>query len=227
MKTSNKLLIAGFAIVVLLVTALHLTLYANYKNGNYTPYYGREATGPDEVRSFPSVKHVSISNLADATISFGDVAQVKKADEKNIQVTQRGDTLVITNDPGHRAAATTLTIPRDATLHIANTHLFIQPGRNPGDNNPVIYLQKSQADFSGEKIPLVFGHVKLAASDNSLVLFQGDTQIDDLFIQLSNSSIEHREGRLGQLSIVTDSLSRIALQAKHLLNAKITTGTQE
>jgi hypothetical protein len=46
-------------------------------------------------------------------------------------------------------------------------------------------------------------------------------------LQLSNSGIEAPEGDFGQLSIVTDSLSRISLQSKLLLKANIKTSTPQ
>lgn len=224
MKKSNKLLAAGFVLVVSLVTALHLTLYANYKNGNYTIV---SEDDPQTMRSFPAVKYVSIKDLSGATITFGEVAQVKKTVEKTVQFIQRGDSLIITgsgrNNREQIVTPVSVTLPYSITLQIANAHLFVRAGRKPAGNNPVIDLQRSQIIFSGERGSLLFDQLKLTAADSSAVLFEGDTQISDLVIQLSNSAIEHKEGKLGQLSILTDSLSRIALQAKHLLNAKITT----
>lgn len=227
MKKSNKLLVAGFAIVILLATALHLTLYANYKKGNYTTV----TEDPQSIRSFPAIRYVSIKDLPDAAITFGDVAQVKKTDEKNVLFIQRGDSLVITGpDPNSREQMlmpVAITLPYNTTLQVANSHLFVTPGKTPAASSPVIYLQQSQLVFSGEKGALLFDHVKVAASDSSTVLFQGNTQVTDLAIQLSNSAIEHKEGKLGQLFIITDSISRIGLQSKHLFNAKITTATPE
>jgi hypothetical protein len=88
----------------------------------------------------------------------------------------------------------------------------------------VIYLKKSEAFFSASEGPLRFGNLKIVASDSSTALFYGNTQINQLDVQLSNSAIEYPQGNLtGRLSIVTDSLSRISLQSKHLLKADIKT----
>jgi hypothetical protein len=75
--------------------------------------------------------------------------------------------------------------------------------------------------------PLRFGHMKVFASDSSTAKFQGNTQIGNFEVQLSNSAIDYGEGNFDQLSIVTDSVSRITLQTKQLLKAKITTTTNQ
>lgn len=89
--------------------------------------------------------------------------------------------------------------------------------------SPVIYLQKSDAVFLESTTPFQLDHVKLIASNSSKAVFRGNTQVNHLDVQLSNSTLEYNEGDAGQLSIVTDSISRISLQSKNLLKAKITT----
>jgi hypothetical protein len=60
-----------------------------------------------------------------------------------------------------------------------------------------------------------------------MAVFHDNTQVDHLDLQLSNSVLESAEGNFGQLTIVTDSLSRISLPTKQLLKANIRTTTAE
>lgn len=224
MKKSNKLLLAGFLAVVVLITAIHVSLYAKYKNGNYTIFHATDLS-PQSMEPFPNVLFISIRNVAGATVTFSDVAAVEKVEEGNIQYVRKGDTLLITGREGVNRRDFDYPIefhlPSNANLTAYNSSLSFKPGKTIVENNPVIYLKKSQAVFSGAENRFNLGQMKVVASDSSTVLFFGNTQISNLEVQLSNSSFEFGEGNIGQLSIITDSLSRLSLQSKHLLKANI------
>jgi hypothetical protein len=227
MKKSNKLLLGGFLTVILTIAGIHVALYAKYKSGNYTIYYPEDDRASDRMQSFQSVSVVVVRNVSGVSFQFGDQAQVEKGKEEVIQYTQKGDSLVITGthayvDP-YRRRLVNLTLPYNATLSAVNSFLYFEKGKKDGNNNTVIYLQKSRAVFFESGAPSMLGHVKIIASDSSVAAFHGNTHVSNLEVQLSNSALEYNEGDAGQLSIVTDSLSRLSLQSKQLLKAKITT----
>jgi hypothetical protein len=229
MKKSNKLLLGGFMTLVLLITAIHVTLYAKYRAGSYTVYNAEEDELPLSRQQFPNILFVSVQNVPVANVRFSDVAQVDKDKDDGLQYVQKGDTLQITGkaneeNMGRHAA---FYLPYNATLSFINSSVSFEGGKKTAQSNPLIYLQNARAIFPGEPGPIQFGHLRIVASDNSMVLIQGNTQADHLDVQLSNSVIETGEGNFGQLSILTDSLSRISLPAKQLLKANIkTTGTE-
>jgi hypothetical protein len=231
MKKSNKLLLGGFLLGLLLITAIHVTLYAKYKAGDYTIYNAEDDLTPQSMQTFPNILFVSVRNVPDARVKFSDVAQVEKDTDEGIQYIRRGDTLLITRkDTTNKEGLSyplSFSLPHNATLSVYNSSLSFISGKHSVDINPVIHLQKSQAFFSGSEGQLRFGHMKVTASDNSTIALQGNTQVANFEVQLSHSGIEYGDGDFGQLSITTDSLSRISLQSKHLLKAKINTITQE
>jgi hypothetical protein len=226
MKKSNKLLLVGFLTGLLLITAIHVSLYAKYKAGNYTIYNAEEDLKRQSLHTFPNILFVSLRNVPEGTVRFGDVAKMEKGDEDIVYV-QKGDTLLIsgTDSLGSRNIdyPVTFHLPYNATLSVVNSFLSFRGGKKMAESTPVIYLQKSQALFSGTETPLRFGHLKVVASDSSAVMFHGNTQVSNLEVQLSTSSIEYNGGDFGQLSITTDSASHISLQSKHLLKAAIKT----
>jgi hypothetical protein len=229
MKKSNKLLIGGFLTVLLFITAIHVSLYAKYKSGDYTIYNAEDDMSQLSMQQFPNILFVSVQNVPNAYVKFGAVAQMEKGAEDGLQYVRKGDTLQITGketQQGFRSPAS-LYLPHNVTLSAYNSSLFFEPGVPSVQNNPVMFLQKSSAIFPGERGPLQLGHLRIIASDNSLVLFHDNTRVDHLDIQLSNSALESNQGNFSQLSIVTDSLSRISLPAKQLLKATIKTAGTE
>jgi hypothetical protein len=227
MKKSNKLLLGGFLTVMVMIAGIHIALFAKYKNGDYTIFHPEDNRGKDRMQSFPGVSYVMIRNLRGVTIQFGEKAEGEKNKEDVVQYQQKGDSLVITGldftgEPDGRRLVN-VTLPYNATLLADNSLLYFEKGKTGIDTNPMIYLQKSHAVFFNADAPFRLGHVKVIASDSSMVVFHSNTQVNHLEVQLSNSALEYNEGDVGELSIVTDSISRISLQSKHLLKAKITT----
>jgi len=226
MKKSNKLLLGGFLALLLLISAIHISLFAKYKAGDYTVYNSEELAS-QSMQSFPNILFVSVRNVPGANVTFGDAAQVEKAEESDVQYVQKGDTLLITakdtSNPGGFKYPVSFQVPNNATITAFNSSLVFRAGKKAAERNAVVHLQKSTAYFSGTNRPLQLGHVKLFASDGSRASFQDNVQVNNLEVQLSNSSLEYGDGDFGQLSIVTDSLSRLSLSSKHLLKANIKT----
>jgi hypothetical protein len=227
MKKSNKLLLGGFLTVLLMIAGIHIALFAKYKKGSYTIYHPVDKRADGSMQSFPNVSFVIIRNVSGASIQFGTRAEGEKAKEDVVQFVQEGDSLIITGkryigDPDERRRIN-FTIPYNATLSAVNSFLYFEKGKKDDENNTVINLQRSHAVFINSATPFLLGHVKVVASDNSLVAFHDNTQVNHLEIQLSNSALEFNKGNAGQLSIVTDSISRLSLQSKLLFKAKITT----
>lgn len=229
MKKSNKLLLGGFLTVILMITGIHIALFAKYKNGNYTIFHPEDKRQESRMQSFPAVSFVIVRNVGGATVRFGEKAEMEKDKEEVVQYIQQGDSLIITGKyfldgpDGRRRNWINLTLPYNATLSAVNSFVYFEKGEKTAEINPVIYLQKSHAVFVKSATPFLMGHVTIIASDSSSAVFQGNTQVNHLELQLSKSTLEYNEGDAGQLSIVTDSLSRLYLQSKHLLKAKIST----
>lgn len=228
MKNSNKLLLGGFLTVILLISAIHITLYAKYRSGDYTIY--NDDLQSMVMQSFPHVKFVSISNVANVAVRFSDSMKVEKLEGNEIRYTQRGDTLHIaatdTSAQNRYWDEVTINIPPNATLYAFNTMLTFKSIKKGEANNSIIYLDKSEAVFSSTNEPMKLASVNVTAVNNSRVTF-GKTVINNLQVRLLNSSIETDEAIIDQLSIKTDSLSRLSLNAKHFSKAKLETTIQE
>jgi hypothetical protein len=228
MKKSNKILLGGFLTLLLIFAAIHIALYAKYKAGDYATYSAEDELARLPMQQFPNILFVSIRNVSDATIKFSDVAQVEKGKKEGLAFATKGDTLQITGNSGYSEFRRPVTIylPYNSTLFLQNSTLSFVKNKNEVQNSPVIYLQKSQVIFPGDRNPLSLTNLRLFVSDSSLAYFGGNTQVAQLDVRLSHSSFEATESDFGQLSIVTDSLSQISLPAKQLLKATISTTTE-
>jgi hypothetical protein len=150
MKKSNKLLLGGFLTVMLMVTGIHIALFAKYKNGNYTIYRREEKKADDRVQTFPAVSFVIVRNVSGAAIRIGDRAEVDNLNEEVIQYIQKGDSLVITGrflfgeSEGIRLVK--LTLPYNATLSVVNSYVYFE--NNEGYDGPVSILTDSVSRLS-------------------------------------------------------------------------------
>jgi hypothetical protein len=149
MKKSNKLLLGGFLTVLLMVTGIHIALFAKYKNGNYTIRH-REDNKGDRMQSFPNVSIVVIRNVSGAAVRIGDRAEVDNLNEEVIQYIQNGDSLVITGrflfgeSEGIRLVK--LTLPYNATLSVVNSYVYFE--NNEGYDGPVSIITDSVSRLS-------------------------------------------------------------------------------
>lgn len=229
MKKSNKILLGGFLTLLLIFAAIHIALYAKYKAGDYTAYNAEDDVARLSLQPFPNILFVSVRNVPGATVKFSEVAQTEKENKGDMEYARKGDTLQITGNSEHGEFRRPVTIylPYNATLSLHNSVLYFNQNKNAPQHSPVIYLQKSQVIFPGRQNPISLAHLRLIASDSSLVVFGNNTQVSQLDLRLSNSSFEAAESNFGQLSIVTDSLSRISMPSKQLLKATISAPTSE
>ncbi|HZH94827.1 MAG TPA: hypothetical protein VEY06_03040 [Flavisolibacter sp.] len=238
MKKSNRILLGIFLTAVLLVAAVHVTLYAKYRSGDYTVLDDMQSM---VMQSFPHVKFVSVSNMS-VSIGFADSAQVEKTEDKEIRFYQKSDTLHIvgtdSSDNGKYNHFLTINLPINTSVSGYNTALSFVNRTEVGPQNFSMYLNNSELLFSdrreggddkSNKIkPVSFGNVKVTAMNNSVVAIDDThTVIDNLDLELANSSIRDNKGSIGRLSIKTDSLSHISLQAKHFFHVKSNTAVNE
>jgi hypothetical protein len=226
MKRSNKILLGGFLVAVLLLSALHISLWAKYRSGDYVAYQPEDELASMVMQSFPHVKFVSLRHVPSANVHFGDSAQIEERTGNDLRYTQRGDTLVVSATDslrqGNFIGEVAMRLPKNASVHAFKSSVSFTDAKGAQGGNPVLFLDESSARFYNTRLDLL----NIRATNKSSVELAG-AQIASLQLQLQNSSLEDAEGNIGQLSISTDSLSRIALQAKHFSKAKLNTPAHE
>jgi len=121
MKKSNKLLLGGFLTVILIITGIHIALYAKYKRGDYILYHRTEILTDSNFGPINNIKLVRIQNVFSANIRFGGATIIESGREGDLQVDQKGDSLFIRGkyfiegQDNHRIQLN-ITLPYDATI---------------------------------------------------------------------------------------------------------------
>lgn len=232
MKKSNKILLGGFLTAVLLLAAVHIGLFAKYKNGAFTAYNEEDDLQPMSLQSFPHIKFVSVKNVNNVQLSFADTARVESMDKEwmdVISLSQSGDTLHLTGpdvskQPNTYYRQLSVFVPQGADVNAVNSSLSFQAYNKFKSIFPLsLHLNKSRIILEGHESPLQLGDVSLIARNESSVELRNVT-IKNMDATLQKSSFVDTEGSIEQLSIVTDSISQISLQTKHLLKAKLNSG---
>jgi hypothetical protein len=228
MKKSNKILLSGFLTLVLLITAIHLTIYARYKGGQYTEYTAEEDAALLSLQAFPNVLFVMVQDVPIANVTFSDVARVDKDDASRLQFSQKGDTLQIrgNTEDRDRPFRANLYLPYNATLSVQNSTLSFAPGKAGTLPNPQLFLKHATAVFPSEPGAFRLGRLKVEATDGSVVRFLDKTTTEQLDLRLAGSLFESTGAHFGSLSILTDSLSHLSIPSSQLLKATIRTTTE-
>jgi hypothetical protein len=226
MKKSNKLLLAIILTAVLLLTAVHVALYAKYTRGDYTLYSGEDAMVPVLAQSFPHARFVAVRNLDNVAVTFGDTLKLESGNndwKKTFSFAHTGDTLFVRGQdtigsPRRNYTDLRLYLPSDARLAAFNTSLSVRNKDGAMAAALNLSLDNSNATLNGEGNAAIFGTVNITAIKNSTVELQSTT-IKSLQASLSESALNDMAGTIDTLTVAADNTSRISLQSKHFFKA--------
>src|SRR3989337_2244130 len=101
MKKSNKILIGGLLTIILVVVAVNIGLYANYKAGNIKPYTDSQAEEATSIKEFANTRSIQIRNLNNVVVRLGDKMRVEQYGENNGDIVlseQNGNVLLSIKD---------------------------------------------------------------------------------------------------------------------------------
>lgn len=231
MKKSNKLLLAGFLVLLLSISGVQLALYAKYKSGNYTVYAVEKDPAFSAIESFNGVKSVRVENVSTASIVFSDVAVVDNQYKNLLEFVRNGDSILIRGKSklywDDSSDQVLLHLPTGLPITLENSFIIFRGGKMENSQNAVLSLRNSTAIFSGKRTALSLESLKLQATDNSKASIEQNAFVRNLNVHLLNSSFSYNENNPVNVSILTDSISRISLPYKLLTTAKITTTSTE
>lgn len=233
MKTSNKILLGAFLTALLILISLHITIYAKYKNGDYTEVSDTMWMPNMATLSLDDVKVVAVDNIESVALHLSDSSklQYEKAaeDEENmLTFTKKEDTLFVAgksrrNKEGRWYKQTHLYLANGLPLKAINTNLHFEA--RPGMSASSFSLSMDHATIDIKNLgnaaaPL--SSARIEAINRSHVYLE-ETAIRQLDVLLRDSYFEDKSLTTDSLTINTDTTSQIKLNGANLIKAKITT----
>ena len=236
MKTSNKLLLGIFLTGLLFITAVHVMIYAKYKNGAYTIMKfdsGENLT----VHQLKAARYVRIMAVANMSVVPSDSMKLEVEKDGNISVRYeyRGDTLVIRGDSvyNRNGRRTVEYASQQVNLYLPSP---VSVTNEFGNLDFVISEQMQQGGLY--EISLKYCKMQFT---NQLKGFYSDKSIDSLSVraisseigidknitvnklnlQLSDaSSFTDNGGFVGEMMLSMDNTSTILLHGNNAHNVK-------
>ena len=223
MKKSNKILVGGLLTIILVIVAVNIALYANYKAGNLIPYTESQAEEATSVREFANTRSIQIRNLNNVVVRLGDKMRVEQYGENNgdiVLTEQNGNVSLNVRDTAKEEDINfhyvIIYVPENTVITSHKSNLRVE-GIN---NKPIGYLNFNvtggSVGFEQEKNTLQIDSLNIQANNQARIVFQ-NSNINKLGVQLNASELIDRQLTVNQFSLVADSTSQINLQSKNLL----------
>lgn len=231
MKTSNKLLLGIFLMIITLVTTVQLVVYAKYKRGEYVQFQ-RENYSSFTSYDIHAVRFISITGMGNISIIPGDTSRLEVQKEEVAHLTYRvvNDTLIINGDTsltkddldrGSRNHNRVYVIlPYTAQINATYCSLYVggavDSAHAPSYN---IHLEKGSSlgilDRGSYKKDLYFNQMHIEGEGSTIELHE-QTVVNGLHAKLINSRIDDKEAVIRNLTIDADPTSAVTLTGKNI-----------
>lgn len=231
MKKSNKVLLIAFFSFLLILTAVHLSLSAKYKKGQFTAY-NAERLGMKDIM-YNGVQHVVLKDLGNVNIGVGTTASVGKRsrEDQDYTVLQKGNTLYVSGKDfvGHQTRSRTavwITIPSGGSIAATNTMMDVEQEKTIPSASMNVTLNNARFHINQYQKRLAFDSVSVTAIGGSSVQIRR-CDIRTINLHLKGSFLNESENTFGNLKLAVDTTSEISLSATNLVKAKITDASRE
>jgi hypothetical protein len=235
MKTSNKILLGIFLAIILLTTTVQLMVYAKYKRGEYTAFQRDKGLALTKI-SIPSVRFVSIIGLGNCVLRNSDSIKLEVEDynDGKLVYSVKNDTLIINgvvkeknDNPAKKdlynklvnvyMPAAVLVRATYSIVHLVGSDILSMPSYKvyvEKYSNLDLIVQRNVNTVIGVRNQY-FNQLHLS-SESSNINLDRDAIVNNLHLQLVNSSIEDKEAVIKELSMEADSNSSIKLSGKNI-----------
>jgi hypothetical protein len=235
MRTSNKILLAGFVATILIITSIHIVLNAKIKSGDLVTFDGDMSDKIERI-VLGNIKHVSITGLEEFHIVTGDTAVLDMNSEwkDNFQYRVVGDSLIL-EASGISQAEYVLGARKYAPMYLhlppveaITTHFAKVLLHGEADSTKTIsrslFINNSELNVLGgnrENTPAYWKSLQINALHSQAIFFEGAV-LNELSVNLNaESSLTDGGADLQHFSVQVDSTSTISLRKKSLNNIKL------
>ncbi len=239
MRTSNKILLGIFAGPLIIVAALHLTLYAKYKSGHYV---AMKTVQEDRYMryAFKNIRHIAVYGINNFNIKPADSLklEIEKDERDHLHYTIVGDSLIIhgdstikrpngSSDIERSYQQVNLFLPASETITANNSDINLKGSKDSANaksyhfylNNDASLKVEQEGDDSSH---VYFKELAVQASHSAGIEFTAHTYIFNLNLTLVTSAFTDNGAFVDKLMIDADKESNISLKGDNLkkLNLK-------
>lgn len=236
MKTSNKILLGAFITCLLVLTAIHVALYAKIKSGDFTYIKDTPKENSKSQKLPANVRYVSITGLSEVVIVPAESFSFSEPNTNHAALYYKitGDTLVLRPDSSHIAlseipqggAPVLLQIP--SGMHITGNYCaLVFAGSTDTTNAPYINFDLYNSNLTigegnGEQGGEHFKGLAIRAQHESALTFQNSSSVGELNVELANSTMEDDRAFFGKLFLSADDSSKVTLTVGNLKKLNLT-----
>jgi hypothetical protein len=239
MKTSNKILLGAFVLLIVLASTPVIIVRAKYASGNIVKEAPGEKNKFNDTYTYKTpIRRVVISNLGEVLIITASLASGKNGDNSVVSQTLEDGILYIkldtaaarkmSNAEGRIYNHVELFLPQVDSIHVVNSSLQI---RGQEDSSAAIRSYNIQlfesslhiepASRTGETT--YFRQLTVNAQAGSDIHVDGKLYIGHAAFSMSSTSFDdNNDVSFGKLILQADSASSINIKGHNLRNARIT-----
>ncbi len=233
MRTSNKIILGIFLTPLLILTMIHLTLFAKYKSGNYI---AMKTVTEDrfERLALTHIISVSVYGLNNFTVIPSDTTKLEiEKDHNRLSYVVNGDSLVVRGDTANAAQ-------NKSNRNYQAVNIYLAPGTAIKASNSAVLLRgskdslkawsysialNSSSSFSiGEHAgsePVYINELAIAATGGSNIELTGSSRINTLQLHLQNTEFTDNGASVNHLSIIADKKSVVVLTGDNLARVNL------
>jgi hypothetical protein len=233
MRTSHKILLGIFLGPLIILTLLHLTLYAKLKSGHFV---AMKTVQEDRfVHEVPKgIHNIALYGLNNVRIMASDTFKLEIEKEKNghLHYIIQGDSLIIHGDstinkPGTNAdiersyQEVNLYLPSSASVTVNNSDVNLHGSEDSLHAASYHFLLRNAAhlkvDDNGDQSKNVyFKSISIQASHSAGIELTGQSHLFDLQLSMIESEFTDNGASIEKLNINADKASNITLKGDNL-----------
>jgi hypothetical protein len=231
MKTSNKLLIGIFLIILILITTTQLMVYAKYKRGEVTSFK-REQFDQMTSLPLPAVRFISLQGLGTCAVKPADTlkVEIQQNNANVIKYHMVNDTLVIVGDAtmtdeklekgGRNFSRVNIYLPASVQLTGAYSNFRVW-GADDSAAAPsyTFNLEKNSNLFihfkGGDNAAVYFNQLNIHG-ERSTVDLNEHVIMNELNLQLVDSKLNDNMATIRKITMGSDNNSSINLSGKNV-----------
>jgi hypothetical protein len=229
MRTSNKILLGAFLAVIVMIFAVHFSLYAKFSGADFISRK-RETEAGTSKQAFAGIRELRITGLEDLEFRFSDTLQVETDKDHSSRLkiildqnvlTIKGDTTVKQGSESRRIRSgekVVVFLPSSVRADIDLCNVFFAGSEDSAVSGSAVFnVSESRIVFGFEEHEEMrfLDSLSLNASKDSRIEMSS-VKIRDLKVSLNRSSLEEKSARIDKLAITVDDSSAVRLSGANM-----------